>query len=102
VPLSHDAHGGEVLAVGSSIREMPMDVLALVCIHSLGLMGVISPYATCAAPTYYGQGYINKGDFFWKFGLTFGVIFFAGLLIIRAAVAETDWHETLRRMVRPH
>ncbi len=70
-----------VLAVGQSIPGMPMDVLTLLCIYSLGLMGVISPYATGPAPMYYGSGYIGKGDF-WKFGLIFGVIFFAGLLII--------------------
>jgi di/tricarboxylate transporter len=40
-------------------------------------MGVISPYATGPAPMYYGRGYIGKGDF-WKFG----VIYFAGLLLI--------------------
>jgi citrate:succinate antiporter/L-tartrate/succinate antiporter len=44
-------------------------------------MGVISPYATGPAPMYYGSGYIGKGDF-WKFGLIFGVIYFAGLLLI--------------------
>ena len=33
------------------------------------------------APMYYGSGYIGKGDF-WKFGLIFGVIYFAGLLLI--------------------
>ena len=70
-----------VLAVGKSIPGMPMDVLTLLCIYSLGLMGVISPYATGPAPMYYGSGYIGKGEF-WKFGLIFGLIFFAGLLII--------------------
>lgn len=70
-----------VLAVGSSIPGMPMDVLTLLCIYSLGIMGVISPYATGPAPMYYGSGYIGKGDF-WKFGLIFGLIFFAGLLIV--------------------
>jgi L-tartrate/succinate antiporter len=70
-----------VLAVGQSIPGMPMDVLTLLCIYSLGLMGVISPYATGPAPMYYGSGYIGKGEF-WLFGLIFGVIFFVGLLII--------------------
>ena len=55
--------------------------LTLLCVYSLGLMGVISPYATGPAPMYYGSGYIGKGDF-WKFGLIFGVIYFAGLLLI--------------------
>lgn len=103
--FAHDAHGGDpadgACGFDSSIPGMPMDVLALLCIHSLGLMGVISRYATGPAPMYYGSGHIDKGDF-WKFGLIFGVIFFAGLLIVRAAVAGTDWHETLRRIVRPH
>ncbi|HEU0082164.1 MAG TPA: DASS family sodium-coupled anion symporter [Bradyrhizobium sp.] len=70
-----------VLAVGSSIPGMPMHTLTLLCVYSLGLMGVISPYATGPAPMYYGSGYIGKGDF-WKFGLIFGVLYFAGLLAI--------------------
>jgi citrate:succinate antiporter/L-tartrate/succinate antiporter len=70
-----------VLAVGSSIPGMPMQTLTLLCVYSLGLMGVISPYATGPAPMYYGSGYIGKGDF-WKFGLIFGAIYFAGLLAI--------------------
>ncbi len=70
-----------VLAVGSSIPGMPMHTLTLLCVYSLGLMGVISPYATGPAPMYYGSGYIGKGDF-WKFGLIFGAIYFGGLLVI--------------------
>ena len=70
-----------VLAVGSSIPGMPMATLTLLCVYSLGLMGVISPYATGPAPMYFGSGYIGKGDF-WRFGLIFGVIYFAGLLVI--------------------
>jgi anion transporter len=70
-----------VLAVGSSIPRMPMATLTLLCVYSLGLMGVISPYATGPAPMYFGSGFIGKGDF-WKFGLIFGLIYFAGLLLI--------------------
>ena len=70
-----------VLAVGHSIPGLSLPVLTLLCVYSLGLMGVISPYATGPAPMYYGSGYIGKGDF-WKFGLIFGVIYFAGLLLI--------------------
>ena len=68
-----------VLAVGGGIANIPMPTLTLMCIYSLGLMGVISPYATGPAPIYFGSGYIGKRDF-WKFGLIFGVIYFAGLL----------------------
>jgi anion transporter len=70
-----------VLAVGSSIPGMPMATLTLLCVYSLGLMGVISPYATGPAPMYFGSGYIGKRDF-WKFGLIFGLIYFVGLLAI--------------------
>jgi di/tricarboxylate transporter len=60
-------------------RAIP--ALTLLCVYSLGLMGVISPYATGPAPMYFGSGYIGKGAF-WKFGLIFGLIYFAGLLLI--------------------
>jgi hypothetical protein len=53
----------------------------LLCVYALGLMGVISPYATGPAPMYFGSGYIGKADF-WKFGLMFGIIYFAALLLI--------------------
>jgi anion transporter len=70
-----------VLAVGKGIPGVDMQTLTLLCLYSLGLMGVISPYATGPAPMYFGSGYIGKGDF-WKFGFIFGVIYFAGLLLI--------------------
>ena len=70
-----------VLAVGSGIPGLPVATLAMLCMYSLGLMGVISPYATGPAPMYFGSGYIGKGQF-WTFGLIFGLIYFAGLLLI--------------------
>jgi citrate:succinate antiporter/L-tartrate/succinate antiporter len=70
-----------VLAVGSAMPGMSVPVLTMLCVYSLGIMGVISPYATGPAPIYFSSGYIGRGDF-WKFGLIFGVVFFAGLLLI--------------------
>ena len=70
-----------VLAVGSGIPGLPVTTLAMLCMYSLGLMGVISPYATGPAPMYFGSGYIGKGQF-WGFGLIFGLLYFAGLLLI--------------------
>ncbi len=70
-----------VLAVGGGIAGIPMPTLTLLCVYSLGLMGVISPYATGPAPIYFGSGYIDKRDF-WVFGLIFGVVYFAGLILI--------------------
>ncbi|MCX7840588.1 MAG: anion permease [Anaerolineae bacterium] len=70
-----------VLAVGVAIPGIPPLMFSLLCVYALGLMGVISPYATGPAPVYYGSGYIAPGDF-WKLGLIFGIIFCAALLII--------------------
>jgi len=70
-----------VLAVGLGVTGVPIGILTLLCCYSLGLMGVISPYATGPAPMYYGSGYIGKSAF-WKFGLIFGLIYFAGLILI--------------------
>lgn len=70
-----------ILAVGSGIPGLPVPTLALLCMYCLGLMGVISPYATGPAPIYFGSGYIGTRDF-WKFGLIFGLVFFAGLIVV--------------------
>ena len=70
-----------VLAVASGVAGIPMTTLTLLCLYSLGLMGVISPYATGPAPMYFGSGYIGKGQF-WKLGLVFGLIYFVGLIAI--------------------
>lgn len=68
-----------VLAVGQGIPGVDIEVLTRLCLYALGLMGVISPFATGPAPMYYGSGYIGRTDF-WKFGLVFGLVFFLGLI----------------------
>jgi L-tartrate/succinate antiporter len=70
-----------VLAAGAAVAGMPVKALALVLCFSLGLMGVISPYATGPAPVWYGSGYVARGDF-WKLGLSYGLAFLAALLAI--------------------
>jgi anion transporter len=70
-----------VLAVGANIPGVNIANLTLLCVYSLGLMGVISPYATGPAPMYYGSGYIGKSEF-WKLGFIFGLIYFVGLIAI--------------------
>ena len=79
-----------VLAVGSAIPGMSVPTLTLLCLYSLGIMGVISPYATGPAPIYFNSGYIGRSEF-WKFGLIFGIVFFAGLLLI-----VFPWLEAIR------
>jgi anion transporter len=68
-----------LLSIGVAIPGMPQLSLSLLLCYSLGLMGVISPYATGPAPVYYGSGFISRGDF-WKLGLIFGLIYLAALI----------------------
>src|SRR5262249_37260464 len=48
---------------------------------TLGIMGILTPYATGPAPVYYSCGYIRKRDFWW-FGLVMGTLFLAAYLTI--------------------
>jgi citrate:succinate antiporter/L-tartrate/succinate antiporter len=68
-----------VLATGMAVPGLPVHVFALLLVYSLGLMGVLTPYATGPAPVYYGSGYVSRRDF-WVLGLVFGGIYLAVLL----------------------
>lgn len=83
---SLSAHTSAVLplVLGVGVALLPATLIApfaLLCVYSLGLMGILTPYATGPAPVYYGSGYISRTDF-WKLGLIFAVIFVIGLLVI--------------------
>lgn len=83
---SLSAHTSAVLplVLGVGLKLLPAAMVApfaLLCVYALGLMGVISPYATGPGPVYYGSGFISRTDF-WKLGLIFGLIFIAALLLI--------------------
>ncbi len=68
-----------ILAIGMQIKGIPLLPFALLLVYALGLMGIISPYATGPSPVYYGSGYITRSDF-WKLGLIFGIIFVVVLI----------------------
>jgi L-tartrate/succinate antiporter len=68
-----------VLAAGAAIPGMPLRAFVMLLGYSLGLMGVLTTYATGPAPVYYGSGYIPRKDF-WILGLVFGLIFLVALL----------------------
>jgi L-tartrate/succinate antiporter len=68
------------LAAGASVPGMPVRVLAMLLVFSIGLMGVLTPYATGPAPVYFGSGYISRHDF-WRLGLVFGLLFLGMLLL---------------------
>jgi citrate:succinate antiporter/L-tartrate/succinate antiporter len=70
-----------VLATGIAVPGLPARPFALLLCYSLGLMGVISPYATGPAPVYYASGYVSRRAF-WLLGLVFGLIYLAVLLAI--------------------
>jgi L-tartrate/succinate antiporter len=69
------------LAAGLGIAGVPVAKFALLLAGSLGIMGIISPYATGPGPIYYGAGYIPTRDF-WRLGLIFGAIFLGVLLLV--------------------
>jgi len=72
-----------LLAAGAAVPGMPVRVFALLLVYSLGMMGVITPYASGPAPVYFGSGYISRRAF-WTLGFVFGLIFLAALLVIGA------------------
>jgi L-tartrate/succinate antiporter len=70
-----------LLAVASTIPGVNMHTVALGLCLQLGLMGILTPYATGPSPVYYGSGYLPAADY-WRLGAIFGVIFFAAFLVI--------------------
>jgi L-tartrate/succinate antiporter len=54
---------------------------ALMLAYPLGLIGILTPYATGPSPIYYGSGYI-KGRDFWVYGAILGGIYFLALVVI--------------------
>ena len=70
-----------MLAVGMGIPGLDIRTFSLLLILTLGIMGILTPYATGPSPVYYGSGYIPTRDY-WRLGAIFGVIFFAALLVI--------------------
>lgn len=70
-----------LLTAAIAVPEMPVKLISLLFCYTLGLMGIISPYATGPGPIYYGSGYVSRKDF-WILGLVFGAIYLAVLLVI--------------------
>jgi L-tartrate/succinate antiporter len=70
-----------LLAVASTVPGIHMHTLALGLCLQLGIMGILTPYATGPSPVYYGSGYLPAADY-WRLGAIFGVIFFIAFLVI--------------------
>ena len=69
------------LTAAMAIPGMPITLLAMMFCFALGIMGILTPFATGPSPVYYGSGYIKGGDF-WRLGLIFGAIFLITFLAI--------------------
>jgi L-tartrate/succinate antiporter len=63
------------------VPDLPITVVALALSYTLGLMGILTPYATGSAPLYYGSGYIGHRDF-WTLGLRFGALYLVVVLAL--------------------
>jgi L-tartrate/succinate antiporter len=70
-----------MLAVGMGIPGLDIRTFALMLALTLGIMGILTPYATGPSPVYYGSGYIPSKDF-WRLGAIFGVIYFAVFMLV--------------------
>ena len=70
-----------MLAVGSTIPGMNMPQFALLLCLTLGIMGVLTPYATGPSPVYYGSGYLPSKDY-WRLGAVYGLIFIVLFLLV--------------------
>jgi L-tartrate/succinate antiporter len=69
------------LVAGRNIPGIDFPLLTYLLLYSLGLMGILTPYATGASPIWYGLGYIPTKTF-WKLGALFGIIFIAVLILV--------------------
>ena len=82
---SSTAHVTALLAIflttGMGIPGMDFTLYTYLLLYSLGLMGILTPYATGPSPIWYGSGYIPSKTF-WLLGAFFGIIFIAVLILV--------------------
>ena len=69
------------LAVAIKIPVVTPIAWALLLAYPLGMIGVLTPYASGQNAVYYGSGYIKRRDF-WVLGLVLGVVYMAVYLAI--------------------
>lgn len=72
------------LFIGIAANIMAPEMLQPLCIllvGSLGLMGILTPYATGPSPIWYGAGYIKQATW-WRLGAIFGTIYLGALILL--------------------
>ncbi len=62
-----------MLAVAAAVPGMNVTAAALGLSMTIGLMGIITPFATGPGPIYAGSGYVPAKDF-WRLGAAFGAV----------------------------
>lgn len=82
---STTAHTTALLPVFLAIATplVPAETLpgfALMLAGSLGVMGIITPYATGPSPIWYGAGFISQARW-WALGAVFGALYLAAMLL---------------------
>ena len=70
-----------MLAAGAGIPGLPVAQFAILLCLELGIMGVLTPYATGPSPIYQSSGYLPPSDS-WRLGLIFGCVFFGVLIAV--------------------
>ncbi|HSB64090.1 MAG TPA: anion permease [Thermoanaerobaculia bacterium] len=70
-----------LLAAGIAVPGVDPRLFALLLCYTLGIMGILTPYATGPSPVYFGSGYVPRKDF-WRLGAIFGLIYLVALLAI--------------------
>ena len=69
------------LMAGGKIPGINLPLLTYLLLYSLGLMGILTPYATGPSPIWYELGYIPSKTF-WLLGALFGILFIAVLILV--------------------
>jgi len=74
-----------------SVQGVPAKAVTLALVYSLGLMGILTPYASGPAPIWYSSGYIPTKDF-WRLGAIMGALYLVVLLGIGLPFAVRFLH----------
>jgi citrate:succinate antiporter len=70
-----------ILAVAMGLPGLPMAELSMLLVLSIGIMGVLTPYATGPGVIIYGCGYVKSKDY-WRLGGIMGVLYVSMLLLV--------------------
>jgi L-tartrate/succinate antiporter len=75
------------LSAVMALAGVPVKAVVLAMVYSIGLMGVLTPYATGPAVVWSSAGYISSREF-WRLGFLMGMLYLGTLLIIGLPYAQ--------------